>query len=929
MKLKMKIAVLFALLFASMSWGWGGINELDIRICGIASDATTSFESQGYRVVGYDNTIGHYQDFLENNIFSNSPHVFMGYKETPYVSQKEGYPDSYNYNLPITNIIIRDLGSSITAAQTFDTLGARYYRLQIHDAYGNNYHKDHQGRDSLYGDYTNNMFDNHHIYIYYTRDKIDEKRVFGIKVVHGTPTLSNGITGLDRIDINLGAVVGQQTYMYVYRRAYSEEALSNPYYLGRVPLARNNTSIRSENHLFYTGQPRTLMVPGENTTSYASREEYRLGEYGSWSVNLPTATNVGEYTVYAKLVSNNPEYYDYIIGPVTAKIYKAPALKVHEYDYGTGKDYYLYSAVFKNQLGETYDATGSSASNFYSGDKITLTWSDKCGSSSRSFYRLFSDDSYLSYNELVTTGAKFNSGTYNFGVSFGETSNCNAMNYQQFATVTFKKSKLFFNSNGGSSVATIEGETGASYTKPANPTRTGYSFTGWSPALPSTIQRGEKTYKAGWTINKYTMTFDANGGKFSDGASIKRITQNYNTSITKPANPTKTDSAFVQWKQTSPASSNTTVPSIMPAQNITFTAQWKYDRFKVNMPSLMEVVSGDQASDGTYLNGSTVKFRVQSGYVVWGTVTYNGTVVTPDANGIYTIKVLGKDASVSATAFAEDHGAIQIAVDRSKAIIDGNKTGLVTDVPTAIAVGKVEMARTFTPFISTTIAVPFEVDLEYVWGGIFCEFLGMEKSGFKYTARLMFVSTKLEANVPYVFVPFDEHISIDLPQGWTLPIKTEEKSVVFGNWSFNSVYHKKVWTDGVSEEDGEGVVGYGFNASQSQSDGVSGSFAKLTSGSVGAMQAYISYAKDAPQAINRSPAMAGKSASSFSIEDLPDEIDVEVVAEDKKTVALGKINTVTGKIKLDCWFDMNGNLLKGKPTAKGVYVNNGRQVIVK
>jgi len=201
----------------------------------------------------------------------------------------------------------------------------------------------------------------------------------------------------------------------------------------------------------------------------------------------------------------------------------------------------------------------------------------------------------------------------------------------------------------------------------------------------------------------------------------------------------------------------------------------------------------------------------------------------------------------------------------------------------------------------------------------------MAKSGFNYTARLMFVSTQLEANVPYVFVPFDKHISIDLPAGEKIAIKTEEKSVTFGDWSFKSLYHKKVW-------DGEvgGETGYSFNPSATVSDGISGSFVKLTDGgSVGSMQAYISYSANKPQAINRSPSMAGKPASSFSVEDLPDEIGIEIVTEDKKTVALGKINTVTGKIKLDRWFDMNGNMLKGKPTAKGLYIHNGKQVIVK
>ena len=904
MKNLFKIVTAFAMIFASLSWG-NYIEYLTIRvgykstpkntILGAISPNTGNHYVMVTNTEEYPPNPDAAQDVLANTGLGDYYYAYMGYTDIPYVKNVNGS----NYLLPITNIIVRDYSSNSNVPESFVEGGATYYRVHAY--------KDDTAEDV--GDICRGKCKvgkvYHYVYVYFTRDYIDGKYVQLLKAVKNTVNW----TGYTQIPVDLtGGKGSSPIYLYMHR--------VNPYtdlYFYPEPSIRNSTNIMNGNYLEYTGTSRELLSSkGTPFGSHADHVEYKVNNY-AWTTDCK-ATNAGDYSVLAKIVSNHPMYADYIYyDTLKTTIAKARHLVVNQYENGSFQDYYLYSSTIKNQ--------NNSTSGFYSGDQIRITgWSDKCGSSSRTF-------SYYNngtWNTLpMNTNVKLNSGSYSFKVKFAETSNCLAMD-ESFTTVYVSQSKLIFNGNGGTfsdgnSTSVVAGETGNSFTAPV-PTKTGYTFNGWNTTLPSTIQRGEKTYTAQWKVNQYTLTFAANGGKFSDGSANKKITQDYLTSITRPANPTRTDYVFTGW--------NRSVPSYMPAKNMVIIAQWKYDRFKVNMPSLMEVVSGDQASDGTYLNGSTVKFRVQSGYVVWGTVTYNGTVVTPDANGIYTIKVLGKDASVSATAFAEDHGAIQIAVDRSKAIIDGNKTGLVTDVPTAIAVGKVEMARTFTPFISTTIAVPFEVDLEYVWGGIFCEFLGMEKSGFKYTARLMFVSTKLEANVPYVFVPFDEHISIDLPQGWTLPIKTEEKSVVFGNWSFNSVYHKKVWTDGVSEEDGEGVVGYGFNASQSQSDGVSGSFAKLTSGSVGAMQAYMAYRNNAPQAVNRSPSMAAKSAS-FSIEDLPDEIDIELVTEDKKTVGLGKINTVTGKIKLDCWFDMNGNLLKGKPTAKGVYVNNGRQVIVK
>lgn len=62
---------------------------------------------------------------------------------------------------------------------------------------------------------------------------------------------------------------------------------------------------------------------------------------------------------------------------------------------------------------------------------------------------------------------------------------------------------------------------------------------------------------------KYTITFDSNGG-----SKIEKITQVYGTTITPPANPTRSCYRFNGW---SPA-----LPSSMPAENITLKAQWNH-----------------------------------------------------------------------------------------------------------------------------------------------------------------------------------------------------------------------------------------------------------------------------------------------------------------------------------------------------------------
>ena len=102
-------------------------------------------------------------------------------------------------------------------------------------------------------------------------------------------------------------------------------------------------------------------------------------------------------------------------------------------------------------------------------------------------------------------------------------------------------------------------------------TRAGYTQVGWS-----TVDGGEKVYGFEdvytqnealtlypvWNTNKYTITFDTNGG-----SEIAPITQDYGTEITAPDNPTRKGYTFRGWDKE--------IPETMPAENITITARWR------------------------------------------------------------------------------------------------------------------------------------------------------------------------------------------------------------------------------------------------------------------------------------------------------------------------------------------------------------------
>ena len=131
------------------------------------------------------------------------------------------------------------------------------------------------------------------------------------------------------------------------------------------------------------------------------------------------------------------------------------------------------------------------------------------------------------------------------------------------------------NTNGGTiNNGNVTGYTyGVGATLPAadDMTYTGHTFKGWydnenltgSPVTAiGGAETGNKEYWVKWEINQYTVTVKPENGK----ADII-ITQDYGTPITAPADPIREGYTFIGWDKA--------IPTTMPAENITVTAQWK------------------------------------------------------------------------------------------------------------------------------------------------------------------------------------------------------------------------------------------------------------------------------------------------------------------------------------------------------------------
>ena len=79
------------------------------------------------------------------------------------------------------------------------------------------------------------------------------------------------------------------------------------------------------------------------------------------------------------------------------------------------------------------------------------------------------------------------------------------------ATWQINKYTITFDSNGGSTVDPITQDYGTTVTAPAAPTKTGYDFAGWTPALPATMPAENITVTANWTVKTYTVSITGGG----------------------------------------------------------------------------------------------------------------------------------------------------------------------------------------------------------------------------------------------------------------------------------------------------------------------------------------------------------------------------------------------------------------------------------
>ena len=190
-------------------------------------------------------------------------------------------------------------------------------------------------------------------------------------------------------------------------------------------------------------------------------------------------------------------------------------------------------------------------------------------------------------------------GTISGGTFNGELTNHGTIADSAYVTVTFDL-------KDGSDAAAQKVVKGQKVAEPNDVAKEGYTLA-WCADEDCTQTydfdtpvTADVTLCAKWTANRYTITFDTDGG-----SEMEAITQDYGTAITAPEDPTRTGYTFAGW--------DAEIPETMPAGDMTIKAQWTANSSGGSSGGGSRnnsyAVSTPKADNGTVTinNGSTAK----------------------------------------------------------------------------------------------------------------------------------------------------------------------------------------------------------------------------------------------------------------------------------------------------------------------------------
>lgn len=275
-------------------------------------------------------------------------------------------------------------------------------------------------------------------------------------------------------------------------------------------------------------------------------------------------------------------------------------------------------------------------------------------------------------------GEVINNGTISGGTFSGTVINGEDGTIAEGVSIPNLKFIVTFDNEGTRTTAIIDN--GVKLTAPAAPTKEGYRFSGWyydnsgSKAKwnfdTDTVTRA-MTLTAKW-VRTYTVTFETSGG-----SAVDPVTVDTGSTVTKPADPTKSGYTFGGWYKDSTLQTPWDFANGTVTADTTLYAKWtanppapSYDdsdpTYAVSAPAAENgsvTVSPKNASAGSTV---TITVKPDSGYVL-ETISAtdrngNDLKLTDRGNGKYTFTMPGSRVEVKVT-FMEDNSVLNFFYD--------------------------------------------------------------------------------------------------------------------------------------------------------------------------------------------------------------------------------------------------------------------------
>ena len=224
-------------------------------------------------------------------------------------------------------------------------------------------------------------------------------------------------------------------------------------------------------------------------------------------------------------------------------------------------------------------------------------------------------------------------------------------------------------------------EYGSAIVAPEAPTKEGYTFSGWSN-VPETMLANNVTIMGTFTANKYVVTVTV------DGKVVSSYTTEYGSAIVVPEPPFKEGYTFSGWSE---------VDETMPADDVTITGSFTINKYVVTFKVGDEVIASDSLEYNTAIIAPEVPEREGYTFSGWGEVAETVPAHDVTYEGSFSVNSYLLTYMVDGEIYLQttvEYGSVIVAPEAPTK--EGHTFGGWSEMPETMPANDVTVTGTFT-----------------------------------------------------------------------------------------------------------------------------------------------------------------------------------------------------------------------------------------